>query len=50
MHFVSMFAFIMPISMSYDVDLTVLSLLVGIAVVAVGLAILGRSGSNGLML
>ena len=41
MHFVGMLAFIMPMRVSYDLDLTVLSLLVAIAVTGFGFFMIG---------
>jgi PAS domain S-box-containing protein len=42
MHFVAMLAFVMPIPVSYDIDLTVLSLVVAIAVTGVGFHVISR--------
>ena len=47
MHFVGMLAFVLPMPVSYDLGLTVFSLLVAILVVGFGLAIPGRSGPTG---
>ena len=47
MHFVAMLAFIMPISISYDIGLTALSLVVAIFVTGVGLYVISRqSGAS----
>jgi diguanylate cyclase (GGDEF)-like protein/PAS domain S-box-containing protein len=48
MHFVGMLAFIMPMPVTYDVQLTLVSLLLPIFVVGVGLLTLNRFG-NGLL-
>ena len=48
MHFVGMLAFIMPMPVTYDVQLTLLSLVLPILVVGAGLLTLSRFG-NGLL-
>jgi diguanylate cyclase (GGDEF)-like protein/PAS domain S-box-containing protein len=48
MHFVGMLAFIMPMAVTYDVQLTLVSLLLPVLVVGAGLIILNRFG-NGLV-
>jgi len=42
MHFIGMLAFVMPISMSYNIGLTTVSLLVAIFVTGVGFYVIGR--------
>ena len=43
MHFIAMLAFQMPIPVSYDITLTVLSLLLAIAVTAIGFTVVSRT-------
>jgi len=50
MHFVAMLAFSMPMPMSYDIDLTVLSLVVAIAVTSGGFYVIRRQGASPLRL
>ena len=50
MHFVAMLAFIMPIPMSYDIGLTILSLVVAILVTGVGFYVISRQGASPLRL
>jgi NO-binding membrane sensor protein with MHYT domain len=50
MHFVAMLAFIMPIPMSYDIGLTILSLGVAILVTGVGFYVISRPGASPLRL
>src|ERR1700735_2773150 len=50
MHFVAMLAFIMPIPMSYDIGLTILSLVVAIFVTGGGFYVIGRQSSSMLRL
>jgi C4-dicarboxylate-specific signal transduction histidine kinase len=50
MHFVAMLAFIMPIPMSYDIGLTILSLVVAILVTGVGFYVISRPGASPLRL
>ncbi len=50
MHFVAMLAFIMPIPMSYDIGLTILSLLVAILVTGGGFYVIGRRSASPLRL
>jgi len=50
MHFVAMLAFVMPMPMSYDVELTVLSLLVAIVVTGVGFHVISRQAASPLHL
>ena len=45
MHFVAMLAFVMPIPMSYDIGLTILSLLVAILVTSGAFYIISREGA-----
>jgi NO-binding membrane sensor protein with MHYT domain len=47
MHFVGMLAFVMPMPVSYDLGLTVLSLVVAVVVVGIGLALPGRLEPRG---
>jgi PAS domain S-box-containing protein len=47
MHFVAMLAFVMPMPVSYDPELTVLSLALPILVTAGGFAVVGRPGGAG---
>jgi diguanylate cyclase (GGDEF)-like protein/PAS domain S-box-containing protein len=46
MHFVGMLAFVMPMPAAYDVNLTIVSLLLPIVVVGIGLFILNRFGNG----
>ncbi len=46
MHFVAMLAFIMPTPMSYDIGLTILSLVVAIFVTGVSFYVISRRGST----
>jgi PAS domain S-box-containing protein len=50
MHFIGMLAFVMPIPVSYDIDLTALSLVVAIVVTAIGFHIISRSRESPLQL
>jgi NO-binding membrane sensor protein with MHYT domain len=50
MHFVAMLAFIMPIPMSYDIELTTLSLVVAILVTGVGFYVISRRRASPLRL
>src|SRR6266436_6532427 len=50
MHFVAMLAFIMPTPMSYDIGLTVLSLMVAIVVTGVGFYVISRQSASPLPL
>lgn len=50
MHFVGMLAFIMPMPMSYDIGLTILSLVVAILVTSVGFYVIGRRSASPLHL
>src|SRR6202171_4025641 len=50
MHFIGMLAFVMPIPMSYDVGLTIVSLLVAIFVTGVGFYVVGRQSVSPLRL
>jgi NO-binding membrane sensor protein with MHYT domain len=50
MHFVAMLAFIMPIPMSYDIELTTLSLVVAICVTGVGFYVISRRRASPLRL
>src|SRR2546426_342363 len=50
MHFVGMLAFIMPMSMSYDIGLTIVSLVVAIVVTSGGFYILSRQSASPLRL
>ena len=50
MHFVGMLAFIMPIPMSYDIGLTILSLMVAIFVTGVGFYVISRQSASPLPL
>ena len=50
MHFVAMLAFIMPTPMSYDIGLTILSLVVAIFVTGVGFYVIGRWSASPLPL
>src|SRR5260370_31119146 len=50
MHFVAMLAFIMPTPMSYDIGLTILSLVVAIFVTRVGFYVIGRWSASSLPL
>jgi NO-binding membrane sensor protein with MHYT domain len=50
MHFVAMLAFMMPIPMSYDIGLTILSLVVAILVTGVGFYVISRQGASPLRL
>jgi PAS domain S-box-containing protein len=46
MHFIAMLAFVLPIPMSYDVGLTLLSLLVAIVVTGVGFHVISRQAKS----
>ncbi len=46
MHFIGMLAFVMPIPMSYDIGLTILSLVVAIVVTGGGFYIISRQGAS----
>jgi len=46
MHFIGMLAFVMPIPMSYDVGLTILSLVVAIVVTGGGFYVISRQGAS----
>ncbi len=50
MHFVAMLAFIMPIPMSYDIGLTILSLVVAIFVTGIGFYVISRRSASPLRL
>jgi NO-binding membrane sensor protein with MHYT domain len=50
MHFVAMLAFIMPTQMSYDIGLTILSLVVAIIVTGGGLYVISRQSASPLSL
>src|SRR5271156_534164 len=50
MHFVAMLAFIMPIPMSYDIGLTILSLVVAIFVTGGGFYVISRRSASPLRL
>src|SRR5258707_14549602 len=50
MHFVAMLAFVMPIPMSYDIELTTLSLVVAIFVTGVGFYVISRQRASPLRL
>jgi NO-binding membrane sensor protein with MHYT domain len=50
MHFVGMLAFIMPMPMSYDISLTIVSLVVAILVTSGGFYVLSRPGASPLRL
>src|SRR3984885_7229618 len=50
MHFVAMLAFMMPAPMSYDIGLTILSLIVAIVVTGVGFYVISRPGASPLRL
>ena len=50
MHFVAMLAFIMPIPMSYDIELTTLSLVVAIFVTGGGFYVISRQSASPLRL
>jgi NO-binding membrane sensor protein with MHYT domain len=50
MHFIGMLAFVMPMPMSYDIGLTILSLVVAIAVTGVGFYVISRQGASPLRL
>ena len=50
MHFVGMLAFIMPTPMSYDIGLTILSLVVAIFVTGGGFYVIGRRSASPLRL
>jgi NO-binding membrane sensor protein with MHYT domain len=50
MHFVAMLAFIMPTPMTYDIGLTVLSLIVAIVVTGVGFYVISRPSASPLPL
>jgi NO-binding membrane sensor protein with MHYT domain/signal transduction histidine kinase/CheY-like chemotaxis protein len=46
MHFVAMLSFSMPVDISYDLGLTILSLVLPIAVTAIGFAVMSRREAN----
>ena len=46
MHFIGMLAFVMPIPMSYDIGLTILSLVVAIVVTGGGFYVISRQGAS----
>ena len=50
MHFIGMLAFVMPIPMSYDIGLTILSLVVAIVVTGGGFYVISRQGASPLRL
>src|SRR5437899_2052096 len=50
MHFIGMLAFVMPVPMSYDIELTVFSLVVAIAVTGGGFYVISRRGASPLRL
>jgi NO-binding membrane sensor protein with MHYT domain len=50
MHFVAMLAFTMPTPMSYDIGLTILSLVIAIVVTGVGFYVIGRQSASPLRL
>jgi NO-binding membrane sensor protein with MHYT domain/two-component sensor histidine kinase len=50
MHFVAMLAFVMPVPMSYDIGLTILSLVVAIVVTGGGFYIISRQSASSLRL
>jgi NO-binding membrane sensor protein with MHYT domain len=50
MHFIGMLAFVMPIPMSYDIGLTILSLVVAIVVTGGGFFVISRQGASPLRL
>jgi NO-binding membrane sensor protein with MHYT domain len=50
MHFIGMLAFIMPVPMSYDIGLTIVSLLVAVFVTGVGFYVIGRQNVSPLRL
>jgi NO-binding membrane sensor protein with MHYT domain len=50
MHFIGMLAFTMPMPMSYDIGLTILSLLVAIVVTSGGFYVISRSNDSPLYL
>src|ERR1700720_4154355 len=50
MHFVAMLAFIMPTPMSYDIGLTILSLVVAVFVTGGGFYVIGRQSTSPLRL
>src|SRR4030088_3053293 len=50
MHFVAMLAFIMPTPMSYDIGLTILSLVVAVFVTGVGFFVISRKSGSPLRL
>src|ERR1700704_4194598 len=50
MHFVAMLAFIMPTPMSYDIGLTILSLVVAVFVTGVGFFVISRQSASPLRL
>src|ERR1700676_4736552 len=50
MHFVAMLAFIMPTPMSYDIGLTILSLVVAVFVTGVGFFVISRQSASPLLL
>src|ERR1700741_5307597 len=50
MHFIGMLAFVMPIPMSYDIGLTIVSLVVAILVTGGGFYVIGRQNASMLRL
>jgi NO-binding membrane sensor protein with MHYT domain/two-component sensor histidine kinase len=50
MHFVAMLAFVLPMPMSYDIDLTVFSLVLAILVTGGGFYVISRDGTSPLRL
>src|SRR5258708_25183772 len=50
MHFIGMLAFVMPIPMSYDIGLTILSLVMAIVVTGGGFYVISRRGASPLRL
>jgi NO-binding membrane sensor protein with MHYT domain len=50
MHFIGMLAFVMPVPMSYDIELTIFSLVVAIVVTGGGFYVISRRGASPLHL
>src|SRR5712672_4156387 len=50
MHFIGMLAFVMPVPMSYDIELTIFSLVVAIVVTGGGFYVISRGGASPLRL
>jgi NO-binding membrane sensor protein with MHYT domain len=50
MHFIGMLAFVMPVPMSYDIELTIFSLVVAIVVTGGGFYVISRRGASPLRL